>query len=141
MKGVSAIIAIILILMIVVALTALSYTWLTGVLGGLTASTNNATTNAMTTQNTKMRIEAVKYYPGIGVNTTIRNIGTMNIDISKLGIYVDGSLCPAYNPNSGTLGPGLTKSINIVNTTAACYYKVLKITLETGFEDYKYITC
>jgi FlaG/FlaF family flagellin (archaellin) len=141
MKGVSAVIAIILILMIVVALTALAYTWFREIFGGLTVSANNATSTATTSLSMKMRIDVVKYYPGFGVNATIRNIGTVDIDMSKLGIYIDGSYCPVYAPSSGKLTPGLTNTIKITNTTAACYYKVLKVSLETGFEDYKTITC
>jgi flagellin-like protein len=140
MRGVSAIIAIILILMIVVALAALAYTWFTGIFGSLTTSATNATATATTAMGMQVRIEAAKSY-GSSVNATIRNTGTVNVDISKLGVYVDGSLCPNYAPNTSTITPGLTKTINITNTTAACPNKVLKITIESGFEDYKTIIC
>jgi FlaG/FlaF family flagellin (archaellin) len=140
MKGVSAIIAIILILMIVVALTSLTWTWFTGIFGGLQSSATNATSSATTTVNMEVRLEAARYYPGVGVNATMRNTGTMNVNLSKLGMYVDGSLS-TYSPNSGNLAPDMTTTITVTNTTAACDYKVLKITLETGFEDYRTIKC
>lgn len=144
MKGISAIIAMVLILMIVVALTGLAYTWFTGIFGSLTTSATNATTTATTAMGMQVRIEAAKINSttaGKGVNATIRNIGTVDIDVSKLGVYIDGSLCSTYNPNTGKLTPSLTATLQITNTTAACTNKVLKITLESGFEDYKTITC
>ena len=140
MKGVSAIIAIILILMIVIALAALAYTWFTGIFSSLTTSATNATTTATTAMGMQIRIEAAKNY-GSYVNATIRNIGTVDIDQSKFGVYIDGSLCPTYDPNTGKISPGFTTTINITNTTAACPNKVLKISIETGLEDYKTITC
>ena len=140
MKGVSAIIAIILILMIVVALAALAYTWFTGIFGSLTTSASNATSTATTAMGMQVRIEVARFYPSISVNATLRNTGTVNIDMGKLGIYVDGS-SSTYVPNSGILYPGLTATINITNSTAACNNKILKVTLESGLEDYKTITC
>lgn len=140
MKGVSAIIAIILIVMIVVALAALAYTWFTSIFSSLTTSATNATSKATTSMGMQIRIEAAKSY-GTYVNSTFRNIGTVNINMGKLGVYIDGSLCPSYDPPTGTLSPGNTLTINITNTTAACPNKVLKITVESGFSDYTTITC
>ncbi len=141
MKGVSAIIAIILILMIVVALAALAYTWFTGIFAGLTTSVTNATTTATTAMGMQIRIEAARFYPNTFVNATIRNTGTVDFNVGRLGIYIDGDLEPTYEPDTGTIAPGDTITINITNTTAACPNKVLKISIETGLEDYKTITC
>ncbi len=144
MKGVSAIIAIILILMIVVALAALTYTWFTGIFGSLTTSASNATTTATTALGMKFEIERAKFYdtPYNHVNATIRNKGTLDIDPSKFGIYIDGSLSPEYTYPYSKISPADSIDILINNTTsAACSNKVLKITIETGLEDYKTISC
>ena len=143
MKGVSAIIAIILILMIVVALSALAYTWFSGIFTSLTATTSNATSQATTAMAMQFRIEAAKFYPSSWVNATIRNIGTVNFDIGKLGVYVDGQLS-IYVPNTSyMLPPGQTITINITNSTPtqACPNKVLAITLESGLQDSRTISC
>jgi len=142
MKGISAIIAIILILMIVVALAALAYTWFTGIFASLTRSASNATTTATTAMGMQIRIEAAKYYPGVGVNATIRNTGTIDIDPNKFGVYIDGSLHTTYDSEPSTkMSAGDTVTINMTNNTDACPNKVLKVSIETGLEDYKTITC
>ncbi len=140
MKGVSAIIAIILILMIVVALAALAYTWFSGIFSSITTSTSNATSQATTAMAMQFRIEAAKSYGGSSTNATIRNIGTVNFDVGKLGVYIDGQLS-SYVPNATMLSPGQTITLNITNTTPACPNKILKITLESGLEDSRTISC
>jgi len=141
MKGVSAIIAIILILMIVVALSALAYTWFSGIFTSLTATTSNATSQATTAMAMQFRIEAARSANSANVSATIRNIGTVNFDVGKLGVYIDGSLS-AYGPNTSyMLPPGQTITFNITNGTAACPNKILKITLESGLEDSRAISC
>ncbi|NIM46691.1 MAG: hypothetical protein GTN40_00850 [Candidatus Aenigmarchaeota archaeon] len=146
MKGISAIIAIILILMIVVALAALAYTWFTGIFASLTTSAANATTTATTAMGMQIRIEAAKFFetPSHQVNATIRNTGTVDVDPNKFGVYIDGSLHTStyYDSEPSTkIPPGGTVTINITNTTAACPNKVLKVSIETGLDDYKTITC
>jgi archaellum component FlaF (FlaF/FlaG flagellin family) len=142
MKGVSAIIAIILILMIVVALSALAYTWFSGIFSSLTTTTSNATSQATTAMAMQFRIETAKWYTPKWVNATLRNIGTVNFDIGKLAVYVDGVLS-IYAPNAtGTyLTPGQTITINITNATAACPNEVLSISLESGLQDSRTISC
>jgi len=142
MKGVSAIIAIILILMIVVALAALAYTWFSGIFTSLTTTTSNATSQATTAMAMQFRIEAAKYYPNSWVNATIRNIGTVNFDVGKLGVYIDGMLS-SYVPIATMLNPGQVITLNITNATPtqACPNKILKITLESGLEDSRTISC
>jgi flagellin-like protein len=145
LKGVSAIIAVILIVMIVVSLVGLTWTWFNGLINNLQSSTSNATTTATTALGMQASIEVAKFYPGAYplnyVNATIRNTGTLDINIGKFGVYIDGVFCPSYVPNSGKISPGSTATINITNSTPACPNKVLKITIENGLEDYKTITC
>ena len=144
MKGVSAIIAIILILMIVVALAALAYTWFSSIFSSLTTTTSNATSTATTSMAMEFRIETAKFYGGSFTNATIRNIGTVNFDVGKLGVYIDGTLSSYTNNTSGNyLSPGLTATINITNSTPtqACPNKVLLITLENGLQDSRTISC
>jgi FlaG/FlaF family flagellin (archaellin) len=141
MRGVSAIISIILIVMIVVALGGMTYTWFRGMVGSLSESAENATSTATNTLGMRAELEAVKYYSANKVNATIRNSGTVNINKSKIGAFVDGKYCPVYTPNSGILSPGAVETFSITNTTAACPNKVLKITVESGLESYRTIVC
>jgi FlaG/FlaF family flagellin (archaellin) len=141
MKGVSAIIAIILILMIVVALSALAYTWFSGIFTSITTTTSNATATATTAMAMQFRIEAAKFYGGNFTNATIRNIGTVNFDVGRLGVYIDGVMS-SYTPNSSyLLPPGQIFTLNVTNATAACPNKVLAITLESGLQDSRTISC
>lgn len=142
MKGVSEIISIILIVMIVVSLAGVTWTWYNGIVGTVTEANTNATSTATSALGTQMRIEAARYDAARRyVNVTIRNIGTVDIDLSKLGNYVDGSYCTTYTPNAGRVTPGETRTIGITNRTPACNNKIVKITLESGFEDYRTISC
>ncbi len=131
--------------MIVVSLIGLTYTWFFGLISHLQDTTSNATATATTKLGMKANIEVAKFYPGAYplnyVNATIRNSGTMNLDIGKLGVYINGVFCPTYVPNSGKISPGYTATISITNATPACPDKVLKVTIESGLEDYKTITC
>jgi flagellin-like protein len=141
MKGVSEIISIILIVLIVVSLAGMTWTWYTGIIGTVTMVNTNSTSTATTALGMQMRIEAAKYISGNNVSATIRNTGTVDIDLSKLGTYVDGSLSYPYTPNTSRLSPGYTVNINITNKTRACFNKILKITLDSGYEDYRTISC
>jgi FlaG/FlaF family flagellin (archaellin) len=145
MKGVSAIIAIILILMIVVALSALAYTWFSGIFSNLTNTASNATNTATNAMGMQINIEAAKYYGAapIGVNATIRNTGTINIDSTKVSTYIDGVLSTVNTGGitpTGPIAPGATATFNIAATAASCN-KQVKITLESGLEDYRTISC
>jgi len=139
MKGVSAIIAIILLVMISVSLAGLAWVWFFSVSNTLKNTAANATNTATSIVSMEARIEAARFYPTKWVNASFRNIGTVNISLAKLGVFIDGVLS-TYSPNTGMLSPGNVETINITNTTQACG-KVLKITFENGFEDYRTVTC
>ena len=141
MKGISAIISIILLVMISISLAGLAWVWFFNITNNLTTIATNATKEATNTMGMQARIEVAQFYSANWVNATIRNIGTVNIDVAKLGIFVDGVLSTIYSPNTGMLAPGSTITINITNATQACTGKVLKISFENGFEDYVTIAC
>jgi flagellin-like protein len=140
MKGISAIISVILLVMISISLAGLAWVWFFNISNTLTTSATNETQAATNKLGMKAKIEVAQFYSANWVNATIRNIGTVNIDIAKLGIFVDGVLS-TYNPNTGILAPGSTITINITNATPACTGKVLEISFENGFEDYETIAC
>jgi flagellin-like protein len=141
MKGISAIISIILLVMISVSLAGLAWVWFFNISNNLMTSATSATQAATNKIGIKARIEVAQFYSPNWVNATIRNIGTVNIDMAKLGIFVDSVLSTVYNPNTGMLTPGSTVTINITNATPACTGKVLEISFESGFEDYETIAC
>ena len=140
MKGVSAIISIILLVMISVSLASLSWLWFFGITNNLQNSATILTQKATTNVGLEARIEIAQFYSPKWVNATIRNTGTVNIDLSKLGVFVNGVLS-TYIPNTGTISPGSTVTVNITNATLACTGKTLEISFESGFEDYETIIC
>lgn len=141
MKGISAIISIILLVMISVSLAGMAWLWFYGITNTLSQSATSATETATTKMGMQGRIEVARFYPNTWVNTTIRNTGTVDIDLSKLGIFIDGIQSTTYAPNTGTISPGATATINVTNTTAACTDKTLKITFPNNLEDYITISC
>lgn len=141
MKGVSAIISIVLLVMISVSLAGLAWIWFFGITNALQNSAVNATETATNRMGMAARIETAKFYPVTWVNATIRNTGTVDIDLSKLGIFIDGYLSTVYAPNTSKLAPGSIVTINITNTTPACADKVLRITFPNGVDDYRTISC
>ena len=143
MKGLSAIISIILLVMISVSLAGLAWLWFFQISNLLKNTATNATETVTTKLGMQFRLEAAKFYSPNYVNATIRNIGTVDINLATLGIFIDNSLhtTAAYIPNTGKIIPGETTTIKITNNTAACSSKILKITIESGTEDYKTIDC
>jgi len=140
MKGVSTIIAVVLILMIVVSLAALTFTWFTGIIDILTNTASNASSQATCSMAMKIEIENARYFSGDSINSTIRNTGTIDVDISKLAFYIDG-VPSSFTPSTGKLSPGSIGNFNITNITPACQNKVIKVTHECGGEDYRTISC
>ena len=141
MKGVSAIIAIVLLVMISVSLAGLAWVWFFGISNLLTNSATNATEEATARMGMQARLETARFYAPTYVNATIRNTGTVDINLTRLGIFIDGFLTTTYTPNTGKIAPGEISTINITNATPACTDKVLKITFPNGVEDYKTISC
>lgn len=142
MKGVSAIISIILIVMIVVALAGMTYTWFKGLVGTVAQSAENATSSATTSLGMSIQIIANSVsYSSNKVNVTFRNTGTVNINLAKIGALINNTYCPTYSPNTGIMAPGAVQIISITNATAACPNKVLRLTTESGYEDYMTIAC
>jgi len=131
MKGVSAVIAIILILMIVVALAALAYTWFTGIFSSLTSVTEEAVETSTTAMSANFLIETA-FNTSTTVHFTLRNTGTADIDLSKLGAYVDDVY---YDTTGATiLPPKEYSSLLSISSVPNPKGKTLKITIEQGLE-------
>ena len=150
MKGVSSVIAIILILMIVIALAALAYTWFSGIFATMTQQAGTAVTTTTGAMGTRFKIEAARNIssgPLWYVNITIRNIGTVNINLSLLTAYVDGANVPviysAIPPPYPILTPQSASGqipINTTNVGNPCD-KILMLTIATGLSDSRKISC
>ena len=140
MKGVSAIIAIVLLVMITISLAGLAWLWIFNLSTVLENTVTNTTRRATENMGMQARIQVARFYPIRWVNATILNTGTVDIDLSKLGIFIDDVLTINYVPNTSKIMPGGMETINITNTTAACN-KVLRITFPSGVDDYKTISC
>ncbi|OGI12204.1 hypothetical protein A3K64_02635 [Candidatus Micrarchaeota archaeon RBG_16_36_9] len=140
MKGVSAIIAIVLLVMITISLAGLAWLWIFNLSTVLENTVTNTTRRATENMGMQARIQVARFYPIRWVNATILNTGTVDIDLSKLGIFIDDVLTINYVPNTSKIMPGGMETINITNTTPACN-KVLRITFPSGVDDYKTISC
>jgi len=138
MKGVSTIIAVILILLITVALAVLAYAWFTGIFDVLISGANQSINGTQQQFGTKFSIEAATNVTEDIVTISMRNIGTVNIDLDKIACYVDDEL--KTNDASGTLSPGSVASFNITAVSDPCS-KVLRITVETGADETITISC
>ena len=144
-KGVSAVIAIVLILMITVALAAMAYVFFTSVFTQISKGASESVSNVGTAVGTQLIIENVagSGWPG-WANITIRNVGTVNINLTKLSFYVDNTLMTDVHGNEGILSPGNYTEIDIEtgsNSIPEPCGKTLKVTTETGFETTAPINC
>jgi hypothetical protein len=61
-----------------------------------------------------LRLDSVKIYKPNVISITIRNTGTLDIDINKLFVVIDNNV-GAYTPNTGTLEPNQIITINITS--------------------------
>jgi len=142
MRGISSVIAVILILMIVVSLAALAYVWFMTVFTSLTGAAGEAATGAETAIGTSFKIEAAKNTSVDTIKVSMRNIGTVEIDMSKIAVYLDGIQQDPVNlvGNTGTLSPDYVKGFNITNVASPCN-RVLQVTVPTGATDVTTTTC
>ena len=144
MKAISAVIAVVLILMITVALAAAAYVWFSDVFGSITEDVGEAAEGVSEKISTDFDIEAVTWgnidYTQGFVNVSLRNIGTTEIDITKLAVYISGEKQDVNYMESDVLAPGEVVSIGLQNKTVACS-KVLKVTTATGLEKSETIVC
>jgi len=146
MKGVSSIIEVILVLLIVVAMVSLAYTWFSGLFGDIMKTVGAAITRGATVMSTRFKVEAARYNTTSGkVNAVIRNIGSQSFNASaeKLAAYIEETNSAVDEVDIGApyilTGGSLAKLI-ISNSTESCS-KNLRITIETGLADSKFIDC
>jgi len=142
MKGVSSVIAIILILMIVVSLAALAYVWFMTVFTTLTGTAGETAAGAEKAIGTSFKIEAAKNTTSTVVKVSMRNIGIVDIDMSKIAVYLDGIQQDPGNLEGNTeiLSPDYVKSFNITNVANPCN-RVLQVTVPAGASDVTTTTC
>jgi flagellin-like protein len=142
MKGISSVVAIILILMIVVSLAALAYVWFMTVFTSLTGAAGEAATGAERAIGTSFKIEAAKNITVDMIKVSMRNIGTVEIDMSKIAVYLDGIQQDSANleGDAGTLAVDDVKSFNITNVANPCD-RVLQVTVPAGASDATTTVC
>jgi len=145
MKGISSVVAIILILMIVVSLAALAYVWFMTVFTSLTGAAGEAATGAEKAIGTSFKIEAAKNItpgPTATIKVSMRNIGTVDIDMSKIAVYLDGIQQDSANLEGdiGTLSVDDVRSFNITNVATPCD-RVLQVTVPAGASDATTTVC
>ena len=142
MRGISSVIAIILILLIVVSLAALAYMWFINVFEALTGAAGETAESAERTLATDFKIESAKNETLDTIRVVLRNTGTIDIDMSKIAVYLDGSYQDASNleGNVGTLSPDDVKTFNITNIANPCN-RVLQVTVPAGKSDVTTTEC
>lgn len=133
MKGISAIIAVVLILLITVALAAAGYMFFSGTFSTVTTTTSTSISGTTQQMQTQYIIESVKFISPSSVNFTIRNTGTVDIDIADAGIYIDDVPVSSYTPNTSTYSSGKTVLIQATNSTPiTCGSSQLKVSLKNS---------
>jgi len=86
-KGITPVIAIILLLMITIALIGFAFVWFTSVTGTLANQTGTQLTEKQRQMATAAKIDNIDTANG---EVTIRNIGTVDLDLSEVEVYADG---------------------------------------------------
>jgi len=89
MKGVTAIIAIILLLMITISMVGFAFVWFQRIGTSLTTSIENQTTAETQKAGKLVSIDNINK---IGGNLTVRHIGIVNIPVSEILVYANGTV-------------------------------------------------
>jgi len=91
MKGISTILVVILVVIIVVALISLMYTFATSLFGTAVTGAEEETEAIVMGLGTQFRIEMVGNNSETEVMVYIRNIGTGDIDMNDVAVFLDGN--------------------------------------------------
>jgi Tfp pilus assembly protein PilV len=129
MKGISTIIVMILILLISISLTGLGYVTFTTFFSQITASSQGAISQTLTTMLAQMKIESIT---NDTVRTTIYIRNTGKVDLTNFTAYVNDA---NYQPQPGTpsgnkIAPGGVDYVNITGIFGSG--SVIKITTAQG---------
>jgi len=100
MRGFSAILATILLVIIVVSIVGLVYTFATTIFTTTTVATTNQTKQVVTRLGEQVTI--VSIYSNI---IYVRNVGTENIDLTNIGVFVDNKIVN-FTPDNPILASG-----------------------------------
>ena len=130
MKGITPVIAIVLLLMITIALIGFAYVWFNRMALGLTGNIEQQTNRTTTQMGEKILITSC--VSGDKGKIYIKNVGTSNLDQSKIDVYVDGALRGACN-TSGSLAPQSTAQC--VDTDIPSNAKVKLVTGGGAFDE------
>lgn len=146
MKGVEAVIAVILILMITVALAALAYVWFTSIFQQLTTGAGQSITGTTNTIATNFGIEAAKFNVSNSnkISVTIRNTGSIDIDASKIAVYVNDVL--KDDNAAGTLKSNDVLSFVVSESGGGGFASsqcnnILKVSMQGGVSQTTTISC
>ncbi|MCD6477251.1 MAG: hypothetical protein J7K26_03805 [Candidatus Aenigmarchaeota archaeon] len=148
MKAVSAVIAVVLILMITVALAAAAYVWFSDVFGSITKGVGKAAEGVSEKIATDFDIEVATYNSDKGqISVTIRNIGTTDIDLTKIAMYIDGEITDFNLPVDEETEEKITSIRAGEVATLTTDYEgctgthTIKLTTETGLDKSETLEC
>jgi archaellum component FlaG (FlaF/FlaG flagellin family) len=85
-----------------------------------------------------LKIELARNVQNV-INVGMRNIGTVDIYLEKITVYVDEEPKSTVG-NTGILNPGQVAMFNVTDATNSCN-KTLKVVLSSGREDMTMIKC
>ena len=97
MKGISTVLAIVLIVIIVVALVGLTYTFATTLFGIAVTGAGEEAEAIIGGLETQFRVETVSNTSETEIVVYIRNVGTKDIGMSDLAIFLDGNRIAEFN--------------------------------------------
>ena len=113
MKGVSTVIVVILLLLISIAIVGYTFGFFQRFFGTATSSGTQQLIGLQHTTGQAVRIEVVS-----GNNVTIRNIGSVQLTNSTLGVFVDGTAVTWASGTVATIPPNAIATL--ANMTSWC---------------------
>ncbi|MFZ3077061.1 MAG: hypothetical protein WA139_01270 [Candidatus Aenigmatarchaeota archaeon] len=140
MKGVSTIIAVIMLLMITVALMSLFWAFSSGVFGSVTTGASAQTDASIKRAGSGFTIINARNTTLTGIDITIRNSGTQNLDADTLVAFVDDNT--TTETASGQIVPGGTLAFTATTpySMTRCNH-ILRLSIAYAPDSYYTITC
>jgi flagellin-like protein len=129
MKGITPVIAVILLLMITISLVGFAFVWFTRMTESMTNQTSESLNQQMLVQRTRVTIDS---YDKTNGKLMIRNAGSVNLELNKVNIYVNGGLISdcSWSP-SGSIAPGVTSTCTS-NGLKTCTGTIVVTSIGTG---------
>ncbi len=140
MKGISSIIAVVMLLMITVSLVAVFWAFSSGVFSSLTSSVGSQTDANIKRAGSEFIIINAINTTFTGIQVSVRNSGTQNLDLDTLIAFVDDKT--ATETAAGKLVPGNAYGFTVTSpfSMSACNH-ILRLSVAYAPDAYYMIKC